>query len=536
MLEEGINEAGATCAPGSPRVRPTAITASTWCRSTSITRCSASSVSATSSGQPATSRPGASCSAPQPVVRLWPARACSTRTATACSMPSTIPNCVSVRSDLRIRAGRHHPRRHASHVCQAGKRVFYYITVMNENYAQPPLAEGVPSRAFSRACTRLQNGGKGKVRATLFGSGTILREVHRGGEDPGEGLRRAGRCLLDDELQRAAPRSARNRALESAATRRKSPQRSRMSSTLLKDVEGPIIAATDYMRTVPDQIRQWVEKRYVTLGTDGYGRSDSPRRAAPALRGGSQLHRVATLKALADEGKIDQATTGKAITAWVSIRRKPTLESPESNCDEQSGCARRRSASARHGQLQGRRRHRRLRQARREPSSLEAPLVTLETEKATMDVPSTASGVIEKIHVAKGGTVSTGDLIATVRAAAEPASSAEKGASAGGSAPAAAAPAPAAGSAGAPAAASNDAASTAQPASAQTATAGPSAQAGAAPSKPTAGSGPGASAPSSAAAAKPSSSPAAVSVPAKSGLAPINEPGFLAGPCGSIGS
>ena len=50
----------------------------------------------------------------------------------------------------------------------------------------------------------------------------------------------------------------------------------------------------------------------------------------------------------------------------------------------------------------------------------EAPLVTLETEKATMDVPSTASGIIEKIHVAKGGTVSTGDLIATVRAAVEP--------------------------------------------------------------------------------------------------------------------
>src|ERR1700756_4181303 len=54
----------------------------------------------------------------------------------------------------------------------------------------------------------------------------------------------------------------------------------------------------------------------------------------------------------------------------------------------------------------------------------EAPLVTLETEKATMDVPSTASGVIEKIHVARGGTVSTGDLIATVRASAEPAAGA----------------------------------------------------------------------------------------------------------------
>src|ERR1700758_1521129 len=81
----------------------------------------------------------------------------------------------------------------------------------------------------------------------------------------------------------------------------------------------------------------------------------------------------------------------------------------------------------------------------------EAPLVTLETEKATMDVPSTASGVIEKVHVAKGGTVSTGDLIATVRAVAEPAaaggaaaagaaagSAPAGGASPGGSAPAAA--------------------------------------------------------------------------------------------------
>jgi pyruvate dehydrogenase E2 component (dihydrolipoamide acetyltransferase) len=63
----------------------------------------------------------------------------------------------------------------------------------------------------------------------------------------------------------------------------------------------------------------------------------------------------------------------------------------------------------------------------------EAPLVTLETEKATMDVPSTASGVIEKIHVAKGGTVSTGDLIATVRAAAEPAGAGATPAAAGGS-------------------------------------------------------------------------------------------------------
>src|SRR5689334_16289969 len=79
----------------------------------------------------------------------------------------------------------------------------------------------------------------------------------------------------------------------------------------------------------------------------------------------------------------------------------------------------------------------------------EAPLVTLETEKATMDVPSTASGVVEKIHVAKGGTVSTGDLIATVRSTAESADGAQTGA--GGSAGAGGTGAPGgAGSAGAP--------------------------------------------------------------------------------------
>jgi len=163
----------------------------------------------------------------------------------------------------------------------------------------------------------------------------------------------------------------------------------------------------------------------------------------------------------------------------------------------------------------------------------EAPLVTLETEKATMDVPSTASGIIEKIHVAKGGTVSTGDLIATVRAPAESASPAGEGASAGGSAPAAAAPAPAAGGAGAPAAASNAAASTAQFASASAAPAGQPAQAASAAAKPTsspaAGSATAASsAPPAAGATPPATTGAGATTPAaaKSGLPPINESGF----------
>jgi pyruvate dehydrogenase E1 component len=84
-------------------------------------------------------------------------------------------------------------------------------------------------------------------------------------------------------------------------------------SELLKNRTAPLIAATDYMRTVPDQIRQWTPARYVTLGTDGYGRSDS----RAALRRFFEVDRkhivVAALKALADEGQVDAASVSRAI-------------------------------------------------------------------------------------------------------------------------------------------------------------------------------------------------------------------------------
>ena len=174
----------------------------------------------------------------------------------------------------------------------------------------------------------------------------------------------------------------------------------------------------------------------------------------------------------------------------------------------------------------------------------EAPLVTLETEKATMDVPSTASGIIDKIHVAKGGTVSTGDLIATVRAAAEPASAggatpsadgstaasaAGGSASAGGSTAAPAPPAqrhasvPGASATPPPAAGSGPAAAK----STAPAAAGPAPATGAAASAATGMGSAGATGASTppAAAASSSATPGAA-LAAKTGLPLINEPGF----------
>jgi pyruvate dehydrogenase E2 component (dihydrolipoamide acetyltransferase) len=126
----------------------------------------------------------------------------------------------------------------------------------------------------------------------------------------------------------------------------------------------------------------------------------------------------------------------------------------------------------------------------------EAPLVTLETEKATMDVPSTAGGVIEKIHVAKGGTVSTGDLIATVRAAAEPATASAEPPK-------------------------NNAADASPPPAAANAPAAPAAV------KPTAPAAPSEPPPAPAAKAPAPAASGATPTPAtKTGLPPINEPGF----------
>jgi pyruvate dehydrogenase E1 component len=185
------------------------------------------------------------------------------------------------------------------------ENIFYYITVMNENYAQPALPKGVEAGVLKGAY-QLQAGGRGKVRATLLGSGTILREALA-----------AAQILENDygvpadvfsvtsfsELRREALEIERWNLLHPGETARVP-----YVQQLLKEREGPVIAATDYMRAVPDQIRQWIGGRYVTLGTDGYGRSDS----RAALRKHFEVDRnyiaVAALKSLADEGKVDQNT------------------------------------------------------------------------------------------------------------------------------------------------------------------------------------------------------------------------------------
>jgi pyruvate dehydrogenase E1 component len=196
------------------------------------------------------------------------------------------------------------------------ENIFYYISVMNENYQQPALPKGAEAGILKGAYLLknggLKSGGTGrKIRATLLGSGTILREAQAAAQmlESDYGVATDVFSVTSfNELRREALEVERWNMLNAGE-----PARVPYVQQLLKDREGPVIAATDYMRIVPDQIRQWVGTRYVTLGTDGYGRSDS----RAALRKHFEVDRnyivVAALKSLADEGKVQPKTVTEAM-------------------------------------------------------------------------------------------------------------------------------------------------------------------------------------------------------------------------------
>jgi pyruvate dehydrogenase E1 component len=157
----------------------------------------------------------------------------------------------------------------------------------------------------------LSIGGRGKVRATLMGAGSILREVQAAAE-----MLEQDYGIPADVFSVPSFSELRRDALDCERANLLNPGEARRVPYVvqcLKDRPGPYIAATDYVRNVPDQIRQWVPGSYAVLGTDGYGRSD----ARAALRHHFEVDRrfivLAALKALADEGKIDTATVGQAI-------------------------------------------------------------------------------------------------------------------------------------------------------------------------------------------------------------------------------
>jgi pyruvate dehydrogenase E1 component len=234
-------------------------------------------------------------------------------------LATTVPNCVAYdpafACELAVIVQDGLRRMYAEQ-----ENVFYYVTCMNENYVQPALPAGA-EQGILRGMYRLTAGGRGKVRVNLLGSGTILREAL------------AAAALLESEFGVAADvfsvtsfSELRREAIDAERwnlLHPEEPRRVPYVEQCLADCTGPFVAATDYMRTVADQVRQWVPGRYHVLGTDGYGRSD----ARAALRGHFEVDRrwiaLAALKALADEGLLDVATVRDAIDRFGIDPAKP---------------------------------------------------------------------------------------------------------------------------------------------------------------------------------------------------------------------
>ena len=232
---------------------------------------------------------------------------------------TTIPNCVAYDPtyayELAVIVQDGLRRMYAEQ-----ENVFYYITCMNENYAHPAMPSGAEA-GILKGMYRLRAGGRGKVRVNLLGSGTILREAISAAE-----LLEAEFGVPADVFSVTSFSELRREALDAERWNMLHPgqaPRTPYVKELLAGQSGPFVAATDYMRTVPDQIRQWVPGRYHVLGTDGYGRSDS----RAALRGFFEVDRryiaLAALKSLADDGMLDMATVVSAMQRFGLDPDKP---------------------------------------------------------------------------------------------------------------------------------------------------------------------------------------------------------------------
>ncbi|MGO9288018.1 MAG: pyruvate dehydrogenase (acetyl-transferring), homodimeric type [Polyangia bacterium] len=190
--------------------------------------------------------------------------------------------------------------------------VFYYITMMNENYAHPAMPESAaPGILKGLYLLRASRMGADKPRVQLLGSGAILREV-LAAADLLEGDFGVGADLWSapsfTELRREGLAAERWSLLHPAEPRRPS-----FVETCLTNRQGPVVAATDYVRLFADQIRPFVSRRYVVLGTDGFGRSDRRSQLRHFFEVDRRFVALAALKALADEGAIPASQVNAAL-------------------------------------------------------------------------------------------------------------------------------------------------------------------------------------------------------------------------------
>jgi pyruvate dehydrogenase E1 component len=234
-------------------------------------------------------------------------------------LASTIPDCVSYDPafayELAVIIHDGMQRMYAR-----DEDIFYYITVMNENYVHPPMPENC-TEGILRGMYKFHAGKKKKLHVQLLGSGTILREVIAAGELLEQDFKVSAdiwSVTSFNELRRAGLDAQRWNLLHPDK-----PPRTSYITECLQDTAHPVVAATDYMKLYADQIREFIPGRYSVLGTDGFGRSDSRKQLRKFFEVDRYYVVVAALKALADEGSVTAKTVTDAIRKYGIDPEKP---------------------------------------------------------------------------------------------------------------------------------------------------------------------------------------------------------------------
>jgi pyruvate dehydrogenase E1 component len=193
-----------------------------------------------------------------------------------------------------------------------GENIFYYITVMNEQYAMPAMPEGVKDGILNGMYRfRASTNKKSKLRAQLFGSGAILREALQAQE------------MLETKFGVAADvwsvTSYKQLYVDGNETERWNRlhpgEKARVPyvTRTLGDAPGVLVAASDYLKTLPNMISKWLPRRLATLGTDGFGRSEGRASLRDFFEVDARFITLATLHELFTDGKIERSVVDKAI-------------------------------------------------------------------------------------------------------------------------------------------------------------------------------------------------------------------------------
>ncbi len=200
----------------------------------------------------------------------------------------------------------------------------YYITLENENYTMPEMPAGVEEGIIRGMYKLSSNDAEGGLRVQLFGSGPILRESLRAAD-----ILKARYNISSDVWSVTSYNQLRRDAQECERWNMLNPEKPRRHSYLQEQIdatEGPIIAASDYMRILPDQLGPWLKGRLFSLGTDGMGRSESRENLRRHFEVDAESIVVATLYKLMLDGKYDGAAVAQAIKdLGISPEKKSAL-------------------------------------------------------------------------------------------------------------------------------------------------------------------------------------------------------------------